>query len=189
MICVGLPDAAGDHTVRVSAVGPAKGPDGLRRPFRDGIVDGDDVWPQLSTADLKVIAELDRQREQRERTNGRLPERAFKQAGGAIYSVAELVRHYRDLVSDLEQGIAEDYELLTELGCRDNVERLVETMPLGLRAKLQRDLLTPLDQRFEAATIDGGGAFLRSRFGTQVGSGRRWTRRPHYAPDDDAPLA
>jgi len=114
-------------------------------------------------------------------------ERLVARLGGvALYSFAERVRHYKYLVGSLENGVAQDWELLTELGCRTVVERLLGEVPEELRERLRTELVTPLDSRFRAATIDDGGAFLRRHFGDQVGTdGWWWARRPGYFTDRD----
>lgn len=153
------------------------------RPFRDGLVDGDDVWPPLAVDDLRLLAAIDLQIAQGERARAGLAlRRAADEAGGAVYSVAERVRHYRDLVERLESGVAEDYELLTELHCRDVVEMHVRELPMPLRRRLDRELLGALDERFRAATEDDGGEFLRARFPDSLGLNWRWSRRPRTAP-------
>ena len=165
------------------------GPQGdVRRPLRDG-VDGDDVWPPLTASELEAIASVDRAIGQQERdSDGWKPEvmaRLLGRFGGvAIYSFAERVRHYRDLVDDLEQGVAPDHELLSELWCRTVVERLLGQVPENLRSRLQAELIGPLDHRFTAATIDDGGAYLHGEFGDQVGTeGWWWAHRPSYFTD------
>ncbi len=158
-----------------------------RRPLRDG-VDGDDVWPVLSVTELEAIAAVDGRLGERERNSGRKPgtmDRLQARMGSvAVYTFAERVRHYRDLVADLERGAAPDWQLLTELGCRSVVERLLGEVPPELRTRLEVELIAPLDERFVAATIDDDGAFLRAEFGDQVGTdGWWWARRPSYFTD------
>lgn len=159
----------------------------IRRPLRDG-VDGDDVWPVLTASELEVIGAIDRAVGETERADGPKPEvteRLIARLGVvALHSFAERVRHYRDLVADLEHGVATDEELRTELGCRSIVERLLGQLPVELRARLQDDVIGPLDHRFVAATIDDGGAYLREHFGRNVGTdGWWWSRRPGYLTD------
>ena len=162
----------------------------IRRPLRDG-VDGDDVWPTLTPSELEAIASVDRAIGHGERDPNRwkpeVRERLIGRLGGvAVYSFAERVRHYRYLVDDLEKGVALDHELLSELGCRTVVERLLGEVPAELRARLQAQLIAPLDQRFREVTIDDGGAYLRGEYGDQVGTeGWWWQRRPSYFTDAD----
>ena len=159
------------------------GPYRPTRPFRDGLVDGDDVWPRLAIDDLRLLAAIDHEIERRERTATRpMPRRAADEAGGAVYSVAERVRHYRDLIGRLESGVAEPHELLTEIHCRELVDRHLEELPPPVRSQLERDLLKPLDERFRAATEDGGGDYLRAHFLDTLGSTWRWLRRPRTQP-------
>lgn len=51
-------------------------------------------------------------------------------------------------------------EYMTELGCRELVENMLTELSGSLRQKLMSELITPIDNRFEAATVDDGGAAL-----------------------------
>lgn len=130
------------------------------RPFRRAICDGDDVWPQsLTDADLRQIAAIDAETKRKE------PERAGKLreilGEAPAFSLAERVRHWIDLVEDTETGAnLHPGEYMTELGCRELVEKKLTEVSGSLRQKLTSELLTPLDRRFEAATVDDGGAAL-----------------------------
>lgn len=163
----------------------------IRRPIRDG-VDGDDVWPSLSAAELAVIDAIDRAQGAREcgpdsRTPKAMARMIARLGGSAIYTFAERVRHYRELVTDIEKGVATDDALLTELGCRGVVEQLMGELPDELRVRLYDELIGPLDQRFIAATIDDDGEYLRKRYCEPIRSEPWWwTRRPSYFPDPDS---
>jgi hypothetical protein len=147
------------------------------------------VWPNLTPSELSEIAAVDRAIGQREReSNGGKPdvmERLIARLGGvAMYSFAERVRHYGDLVDRLERRVARNDELLAELTCRTVVERLLGEVSAPLREKLRAELIAPLDQRFTDATIDDGGRYLRGEYGDQVGTeGWWWQRRPSYFTD------
>lgn len=130
------------------------------RPLRRGICDGDDVWPSNLTDDeLREIASLDAETKRQE------PERSGKLreilGEAPAFSLAERVRHWIHLVGDTETGANLDPgEYMTELGCREVVAIKLAGVSPSLRDKLTSELLTPLDSRFEAATVDDGGAAL-----------------------------
>lgn len=82
--------------------------------------------------------------------------------------------------------MANDDQLLTELGCRGVVERLMGELPDALRTRLAAELIGPLDQRFIAATVDDGGEYLRRRHAEHIRSEPWWwNRRPSYFRDPD----
>jgi hypothetical protein len=142
----------------------------------------------MSRSELDQIASLDRVIGADELSRARRPEihgRTVDSLGTvAVYTFAERVRHYRDLVGDLEREVAQDYELLTELRCRSIIGRLLGEVSPALRQRLEDELIGPLDSKFVAATFDDGGAYLRSSFGDQVeGDGWWWSRRPSYFTD------
>ena len=78
--------------------------------------------------------------------------------------MAERVRHWRGLVEDLEGNVPVDAGVYaTELGCRDLIMKYLGQMPPRLHDRLMIDLVEPLDMRFEAVTVDDGGAALADR--------------------------
>jgi hypothetical protein len=130
------------------------------RPLRRGICDGDDVWPgSLTDEDLQEIAAIDAETKTGERERS---ERFGEIFGDVpVYSLAERVRHWIYLVEDTETGAdLHPGEYMTELGCRELVANKIAEVSTSLREKLMSELLTPLDDRFEAATVDDGGTAL-----------------------------
>lgn len=152
----------------------------LGRPFRFGVVDGDDVWPVLSHEHLGEIAALDSEAAHQEQLGPRpMSRRLAKEVGGAVYSIAERVRHVRHLVVLMEQGgVPLPGEYLTELGCRSSVERSVARLSESLQVCLQAELLGPLDERFRSVTVDDGGTLLRTNARADLGVESWWVRRP-----------
>ena len=118
----------------------------LARPFRRGICDGDDVWPPTLTDDeLREIASIDAETKHEEPERS---ERLREILGDApVFSLAERVRHWINLVEDTETGANLDPgEYMTELGCRELVASKLTGVSGSLRQKLMSALLTPARQ-------------------------------------------
>lgn len=156
----------------------------LLRPFRRGICDGDDVWPDsLTDDDLTVIAEIDAQTTANE--VGRLTKATEMIGGGAVYSVAERTRHWIGLVRDLEaHHDIHPGEFATEVRCRETVGSWIDSMPEPLQERLNTELLRPLDDRFRLATTNDGGEALAQTVKLADPDERSWRlrRRPIDLP-------
>jgi hypothetical protein len=147
-----------------------------------GLVDGDDVWPELTVEQLHEIAAHDRRALERELKLSRRPEVARRLAdafGGATYTLAERVRHVRGLVELMEGGgVPHPGEFSTELHCRSMVQAEVGLFSQALSDRLHAELLEPLDRRLDAVTVDDGGALLRALVELGDPVGPWWSRRP-----------
>ena len=157
-----------------------------RRAFANGSVDGDDVWPQdLTDSELAVIAALDRRIESQE--GDELRGVADKIGGGPVYSVAERIRHWRDLIGDLDRGAAVSAGVYgTELRCRSLINQHLAEMPVQLSNRLMREVVAPLDVRFDALTIDDAGSELakQTHIGDDFDGEWWWLRRPAVLPEE-----
>lgn len=159
----------------------------LPRPFRayaDGRVDGGDLWPaDLTDADLAAIAAIDKRIQSQEGDGLSRTAEIFD--GRPVFSVAERIRHWCQLVEILEPVSAITAgEYATELGCRSLVERYLAELPVGLRAKVMSEVVAPLDARFKSLTIDDGGNELAShvRIDGDPSTEWWWRRRPAALP-------
>jgi hypothetical protein len=82
------------------------------------------------------------------------------------YSVRNRLRAWEILVGKMETGWPPDgvyypEEYVNNLVIRDNLEKIVQAFPAGLRSALD-EFLELLDVRFRRQTVDDGGAALRS---------------------------
>jgi len=98
---------------------------------------------------------------------------------GPVWSLAELVRTWKDLVEDTETGShLHPHEYVSRLETRELLEGKLDQLSDSLRGKLTTELLDPLDTRFKVATTDDGGLALGREVNlNQIDRRLRWWQR------------